>query len=88
LDPIQSLLLYGLVIIAGPWSMLAALLAAFLYRVFPALLTDWGVDGDIAMIIFGVALIHAIVGDPRGLSGALSDLGGWIRRKTRGEAAT
>jgi branched-chain amino acid transport system permease protein len=83
-DPIQSLLLYGLVIIAGPWSMLAALLAAFLYRVFPALLNTWGVDGDIAMIIFGVALIHAIVGDPRGVSGALSDLGKLITSKFRG----
>lgn len=81
-DPIQSLLLYGLVVVAGPWSMLAALLAAFLYRVFPALLNQWGVDGDIAMIIFGVALIQAIVGDPRGLSGALSGLGHWIVAKT------
>lgn len=82
-DPIQSLLLYGLVVVAGPWSMLAALLAAFLYRVFPALLSNWGVDGDIAMIIFGAALIHAIVGDPRGLAGALGGLGDWITRKIR-----
>lgn len=80
-DPIQSLLLYGLVVVAGPWSMLAALLAAFLYRVFPALLNQWGVDGDIAMIIFGAALIHAIVGDPRGLAGALSGLGTWTVAK-------
>jgi branched-chain amino acid transport system permease protein len=80
-DALQSLLLYGLVIVAGPWSLAAALIAAFLYRVFPALLDSWGVDGDIAMIIFGIALIHAIVSAPRGVAGQLQDLGALIGAK-------
>lgn len=73
-DALQSLLLYGLVIVAGPWSLAAALIAAFLYRVFPALLDSWGVDGDISMVIFGLALIHAIVSAPRGIAGQVQDL--------------
>lgn len=86
-DPLQSLLLYGLVIVAGPWSLVGALIAAFLYRVFPALLDSWGIDGDIAMIIFGVALVHAIVSAPRGIAGQLQDLGGLIRSKLKGGAS-
>lgn len=80
-DPLQSLLLYGLVIVAGPWSLAAALIAAFLYRVFPALLDSWGIDGDIAMVIFGLALVHAIVSAPRGIAGQLQDLGKVLRAK-------
>jgi branched-chain amino acid transport system permease protein len=86
-DPLQSLLLYGLVIVAGPWSLVAALIAAFLYRVFPALLDSWGIDGDIAMMIFGVALVHAIVSAPRGIAGQMQDLGGLIRSKLKGGAS-
>ncbi len=85
-DALQSLLLYGLVIVAGPWSLAAALIAAFLYRVFPALLDSWGVDGDIAMIIFGIALIHAIVNAPRGIAGQLQDLSALISSKFGGAA--
>jgi len=85
-DALQSLLLYGLVIVAGPWSMAAALIAAFLYRVFPALLDSWGVDGDIAMVIFGIALIHAIVNAPRGVAGQVQDLSALITSKVRGAA--
>ena len=85
-DALQSLLLYGLVIVAGPWSLAAALIAAFLYRVFPALLDSWGVDGDIAMIIFGLALIHAIVNAPRGIAGQLQDVVAVIFSKMGGSA--
>jgi len=56
-DPLQSLLLYGLVI------------------------------GDIAMIIFGAALVHAIVSAPRGIAGQMQDLGGLIRSKLKGGAS-
>lgn len=85
-DPLQSLLLYGLVIVAGPWSLAAALIAAFLYRVFPAILDSWGIDGDIAMVIFGLALVHAIVSAPRGIAGQLQGLGRMIRAKAKGGA--
>ncbi|RNC93503.1 MAG: branched-chain amino acid ABC transporter permease [Oricola sp.] len=83
-DPVQSLLLYGLVIIAGPWSLAAALIAGFLYRVFPAILDSWGVDGDIAITIFGLALIHAIVSAPRGIAGQLHDLTSAIQNRFSG----
>ncbi|MEY1556693.1 branched-chain amino acid ABC transporter permease [Yoonia sp. R2331] len=83
-DALQSLLLYGLVIVAGPWSLAAALIAAFLYRVFPALLDSWGIDGDVAMIIFGIALIHAIVSAPRGIAGQLQDLFSAVGTKLKG----
>lgn len=83
-DALQSLLLYGLVIVAGPWSLGAALIAAFLYRVFPALLDSWGIDGDVAMIIFGVALIHAIVSAPRGVAGQLQEAAFALSAKLKG----
>ncbi|TVR44304.1 MAG: branched-chain amino acid ABC transporter permease [Rhodobacteraceae bacterium] len=80
-DPLQSLLLFGLVVVAGPWSMIGALLAGFLYRVFPAILDSLGVTGHVATMIFGAALIHAIVTAPRGIAGQLEDLFAAISRR-------
>jgi branched-chain amino acid transport system permease protein len=42
----------------------------------PALLNDIGVSGDAAFIIFGAALIHALMTAPRGIAGQLADVFG------------
>ncbi|MNG39869.1 hypothetical protein D3C84_1281890 [compost metagenome] len=42
-----------------------------LLRAVPALLTDFGVNGYLAMIFFGVALLHALITAPSGIAGQL-----------------
>ena len=50
----------------------------------PALLNDLGVDGDIAFVIFGAALLHALITAPTGIAGQiLGGLGRLGRRRDR-----
>jgi branched-chain amino acid transport system permease protein len=82
--PAESVMIFAHTIVGGAWHWYGALLAAILYRFVPALLNDIGVSGDAAFIIFGAALIHALMTAPRGIAGQLSDLIG--RLSARGGA--
>jgi len=44
-------------------------------------LNDLGVDGDLANVIFGVALIHALVTGGGGVTGQVSGVVSMIRRR-------
>ena len=74
--PAESVMIFALTIVGGAWHWYGAIIAALLYRFLPALLNDVGVSGDAAYIIFGAALIHALMTAPRGLAGQLADLAG------------
>lgn len=80
--PAESVMIFALTIVGGAWRWFGAVIAAVLYRFVPALLNDIGVSGDAAFIIFGAALIHALMTAPRGIAGQLADLVG--RLMTRG----
>ena len=49
-----------------------------LYRVIPAFFNNIGIDGNIAYVIFGIALIHAIITAPQGIAGQIGDLMGSV----------
>lgn len=70
----ESVLICALTIVGGAWHWSGAVIAAVLYRLFPAVLNDIGVNGDAAYILFGAALIHALMTAPRGLAGQLGGL--------------
>jgi branched-chain amino acid transport system permease protein len=72
--PAESVMIFALTIVGGAWHWFGAITAAVLYRFLPALLNDIGVNGDAAYIIFGAALIHALMTAPRGIAGQLTDL--------------
>jgi branched-chain amino acid transport system permease protein len=72
--PAESVMIFALTIVGGAWHWYGAIIAALLYRFLPALLNDIGVSGDAAYIIFGAALIHALMTAPRGIAGQLADL--------------
>jgi len=74
--PAESVMIFALTIVGGAWHWFGAVIAAMLYRFVPALLNDIGVSGDAAFIIFGAALIHALMTAPRGIAGQLADLFG------------
>ncbi len=70
----ESILLFALAVVGGVYHWVGALIAGLLYRAVPALLNDLGVDADLSLVIFGAALLHAIITAERGLFGQLSDL--------------
>ena len=70
----ESIMLFALAVVGGARFWLGAVIAGVLYRVLPALFNDIGVDADLTLVIFGAALIHAIMTAPDGLSGQLMGL--------------
>ncbi|MEZ5652363.1 MAG: branched-chain amino acid ABC transporter permease [Burkholderiaceae bacterium] len=70
----ESIMLFALAVVGGARFWLGAVLAGVLYRVLPALFNDWGLDADLALVVFGAALLHAIITAPDGLSGQILSL--------------
>lgn len=70
----ESILLFALAVVGGARFWLGVVIASILYRVLPALFNDWGIDADLTLVIFGAALLHAIITAPDGLSGQLIGL--------------
>jgi len=62
---------------------LALLVAGLLLRAVPSLLVDLGVNGYLAMVFFGAALLHALITAPRGLAGQW--LAAFQRRSGKGQ---
>jgi branched-chain amino acid transport system permease protein len=79
--PAESVMIFALTIVGGAWHWFGAVIAAMLYRFVPAVLNDIGVSGDAAFIIFGVALIHALMTAPRGIAGQFADLFGRLAKR-------
>jgi branched-chain amino acid transport system permease protein len=76
----QSIMLFALTIVGCAYSWAGALLAGLLRRVFPALLFDCRVDGDIPTMLFGAGLLHTLFTARRGVAGQLGDGLGALRR--------
>jgi branched-chain amino acid transport system permease protein len=72
--PLQSLLLFALVVVAGAYTWPGWILAAILYQSVPYLLGRLGVDGNYATIFFGAILMHTIMTAPAGLVGMAATL--------------
>ena len=71
----QSIMLFALTIVGGAYSWLGPIVAGLLLRAFPALLNDFHVDGNIATMIFGAGLLHALITAPQGAAGQIADAG-------------
>lgn len=70
----ESLFLFALAVVGGCYNWYGALIAGLLLRAVPSLLTDFGVNGYVAIIVFGTALLHALVTAPNGIAGQISAL--------------
>ncbi len=70
----ESILLFGLAVVGGVHSWFGAVVAGVLYKILPALFNDLGISADAALIVFGAALLHAIMTAPHGLAGQLEGL--------------
>jgi len=78
----ESIMLFALAVVGGARFWLGAVIAGILYRVLPALFNDWGLDADLTLIIFGAALLHAIITAPDGISGQIIGLTSKFKRGT------
>lgn len=70
----ESIMLFPLAVVGGARFWLGAVIAAFLFRILPGLLNTWGVDTDLAFVIFGAGLLHALITAPNGIAGQVHDL--------------
>ena len=70
----ESIMLFALAVVGGARFWLGAVIAAFLFRILPGLLNTWGVDTDLAFVIFGAGLLHALITAPNGIAGQVHDL--------------
>jgi branched-chain amino acid transport system permease protein len=80
----ESVLMFALTVVGGAYHWLGALLAGLLLRAVPALLTDWRVNGFLAQVFFGAALLHALITAPNGIAGQwLGGLGSLWQRLSK-----
>ncbi|MBC7940359.1 MAG: branched-chain amino acid ABC transporter permease [Chitinophagaceae bacterium] len=77
----ESILLFALTVVGGAFSPLGQVVSGVLYRVVPALLDTIGIDGNLSFIIFGAALLQALITAPRGVAGQLFDAVERVRQK-------
>lgn len=67
----DSVMLFALVVMGGARFWLGALLAALFFRVVPGLFSNWGIDSDLTLAIFGAGLLHALITMPDGFAGQI-----------------
>lgn len=75
----QSILIYALVVVGGVYNWMGTLFAGLLIRALPALLNDHGVDGNLANVFFGFALLVSLIQGRKGLAGQLADFYKFVR---------
>lgn len=72
--PSESIQLFAVVLIGGAFSLLGAVFAGLLSQAMPSLLSDIGINGNAILLVFGLALIHALSTAPTGMAGQLQGL--------------
>ena len=77
----ESIMMFALTVIGGAFHWSGPIFAGLLLRAVPGLLTDWHVDGNLAIMVFGAGLLHALITAPQGVSGQVVALGRVIGAK-------
>lgn len=83
----QSIMVFALTIVGGAYSWFGPIAAGLLLRAFPALLNDFHVDGNIATMVFGAGLLHALITAPQGVAGQIAGAGASLRKLVGGGKA-
>jgi branched-chain amino acid transport system permease protein len=71
----DSIMMFALTVIGGAFHWSGPIFAGLLLRAVPGLLTDWHIDGNLAIMVFGAGLLHALITAPQGVSGQIVGLG-------------
>ena len=80
----NSIMVFALTIVGGAYSWAGPLIAGLMLRAFPSLLNDFHVDGNIATMVFGAGLLHALITAPQGIAGQISDAAAALRKLAGG----
>lgn len=72
--PSQSIMLFALTVVGGAYIWFGQVLTGMLFCMMPAVLNGIGVSGNLALVIFGAALLHTIVTAPNGIAGQMAGL--------------
>ena len=72
-------MIFALAVVGGARYWLGPVIAAVLFRVLPALLSTWGVNPNLAYVIFGAGLLHALITAPNGIAGQIFDAAAKLR---------
>lgn len=83
----ESVMMFALTVVGGCYHWLGAILCGLLLRAVPALLTDFNVNGFLATIFFGAALLHALITAPQGVAGQLLGALAALRRRLSGASS-
>lgn len=70
----DGILLFALAVVGGVHHWLGAVIAGLLFRLLPSLFNDLGLSAEFALIVFGAALLHAIMTAPHGIAGQILNL--------------
>lgn len=79
----ESMVLFALVVVAGGHHWAGWIFAAVLFKAVPFALDQAQVDGNVAAMVFGAALILNLLGSPRGAVGQIEELVASARPRTR-----
>ncbi len=71
----DSILLFALTVVGGVYSWAGPIITGLLLRAFPSLLNALNINGNIAYVVFGIALLQALMMAPSGIAGQLADVG-------------
>lgn len=67
----ESVMMLALTVVGGVYHWLGPIISGLLMRAVPSLLSDFNVNGFLADIFFGAALLHALITAPQGIAGQL-----------------
>jgi branched-chain amino acid transport system permease protein len=70
----DSIMLFALTVVGGAYTWVGQIITGLLFRAAPALLDLLRVDGNVATMLFGLALLNALTTAPAGIAGQLSGL--------------
>lgn len=90
-DPAASVVIFALTLVGGARHWAGWVIAALLFEALPALFDEWSIDGNVALMISGAALVINLIGAPDGIVGELAkarNAFGARRRRRRGRRET
>jgi len=64
-------MMLALTVVGGVYHWLGPIISGLLMSAVPSLLSDFNVNGFLADIFFGAALLHALITAPQGIAGQL-----------------
>lgn len=69
----SSIVIFAVVLVSGAYGLSGAIIAAAFAKVLPAALDRLGVDGNVALLLFGIGVIQTLAVAPQGIAGMVSD---------------